>query len=146
MKILPFHSVADLRRGFAVERRSRRTPPEPKTPPTILAATVPTAAVPPGKPVRITYHWEAVPMGKDFQIFVHGKDAKSALVFQDDHQPPYPLTTANWQGKRELRARGQRAQRIVPDGTYRLEAGVYDPKTGRVPLRAGQQRARRTPT
>ena len=112
------------------------TPPDPKTTPTILAATVPVSAVPPGKPVRITYHWEALPMGKEYQIFVHAKDAKNALVFQDDHQPPYPATTANWQGRIDY-VRGVNVPANLPDGTYRLEAGAYDPKTGRVPLLAG---------
>ena len=111
-------------------------PPDPKNTPTILLATVPLSAVPPGRPVRIAYHWDAVPMDKEYQVFVHAKDGKSAIVFQDDHQPPYPITTAMWKGKIDY-TRAVNLPADLPDGTYRLEAGVYDPKTGRVPLLAG---------
>ena len=101
--------------------------------PTILPADTPSAPVPPGSLVRVTYHWDAVPMDKDYKIFVHGDDAHWKICFQNDHEPIYPLTTSTWKGPISY-TRAVNLPKDLPDGTYRLEVGLYDPKTGRVSL------------
>lgn len=113
--------------------------PPPGTPgqTTILRADVVPGVVPPGKLIRVTYRWEAVPLDKDYKVFVHGKDVNGAMIFQNDHEPPFPGRTSTWNGALEYTL-ALPLPSDLPDGVYRLEAGLYDPKSGRVALNPGE--------
>ena len=91
--------------------------------------------VPAGKSVKVTYKWSAKPMGKDYKVFVHIRDANGEMVGQDDHTPPWPTKTSDWHGNivytRQVRVPGK-----LVEGEYRLLAGLYD-KEGKQVLQAG---------
>ncbi|TCD03560.1 glycoside hydrolase family 16 protein [Pedobacter psychroterrae] len=103
--------------------------------PTILPAGVSPKVSRPGQDLKITYNWDAVPMDKNYSVWVHIKDASGATVFQNDHEPPFPTETSTWSGRFSY------TQTVfVPDslktGTYIIIAGLYH-KTDRHQLNAG---------
>ena len=91
--------------------------------PTLLSAVVNPPACPPGFASRVTYRWDAEPMGRDFTVFVHfiGPDGK--MAFQNDHTPP--TSTAVWSGRVEY-DNGVLVPADAADGDYRIMAGLYD--------------------
>lgn len=91
--------------------------------PTLLAATLSPAACRPGFGTRITYRWDAEPMGRDFETFVHFIGPGGNMAFQGDHVSPVP--TSIWSGHIEYTKKV-----LVPidaaDGEYRIVLGMYD--------------------
>lgn len=89
--------------------------------PTLFAGVLGPPACRPGFATRLTYRWDAEPMGKDFTAFVHfiGPDGK--MAFQNDH----PVPSAIWSGHVEYSN-----NILVPidaaDGDYRIMVGLYD--------------------
>ncbi|HEX4123121.1 MAG TPA: glycoside hydrolase family 16 protein [Tepidisphaeraceae bacterium] len=94
---------------------------------TVLAATIDPPAVRPGFDTRITYRFDAQPMGRDFTIFVHGRDAQGKIVIQADHEPP--VDTAVWDGKVEY-TKTIYIPIGTPDGEYKITLGLYDNRAG----------------
>lgn len=90
--------------------------------PTLRPAVVRPAACPPGKAFKVTFRWDAVPMAQACTVFVHFLDAKGVTVFQDDHDPDVPTT--KWAGPVRY-TRNVFVPADVPDGTYRIQAGLY---------------------
>ncbi|MGA2864965.1 MAG: glycoside hydrolase family 16 protein [Verrucomicrobiota bacterium] len=93
--------------------------------PTLLSGRLAPPACRPGFGTRLTYRWDAVPMGRDFTAFVHFIAPDGKIAFQNDHAPPVP--TAIWSGRVEY------AHTIVvptdaPEGDYAIRVGLYDPK------------------
>lgn len=64
--------------------------------PTLLSGVVNPPSCRPGFGARITYRWEAEPMGRDFETFVHFVDPGGKMAFQSDHISPVP--TSIWSG------------------------------------------------
>jgi hypothetical protein len=92
-----------------------------------------------GHSFTITYLWQVYrPLGTQvsYRAFVHfvndsqALDSNGGTVFQGDHQPTAP--TSQWQvGQTE--SDGPVTVTIassVPDGTYSIRVGLYDPATG----------------
>jgi len=104
--------------------------------PTVLPCTLSQTSCRPGFGTYLTYRWDAVPMGRDFTVFVHFRAPDGRMVFQNDHSPP--IATAVWSGRVEYE------ETIVipttaPEGEYNIMLGIYDPKHGgaRQLLKAG---------
>ena len=91
--------------------------------PTLLSAVVSPPSCRPGFASRITYRWEAEPMGRDFEAFVHFVGPGGKMFFQGDHVPAVP--TAIWSGRVEY-ARKVLVPTDVPEGNYRIMLGLYD--------------------
>ncbi len=104
---------------------------------TILPAKVKPDKLPPGKAIKITYNWDAVPMGTNYTVFVHIEDKYGNLIAQNDHQPPFPVMTSNWRGKISY-TETVNFPANTPEGTYRITAGLYDKATGRQVLQVGE--------
>jgi hypothetical protein len=91
--------------------------------PTVLACTLSPRSCRPGFGAKLTYRWDAEPMGRDFSVFVHFVGPDGNIAFQDDHMPP--VATAVWSGRVEYE------HTIVvpmkaPEGRYRIMLGLYD--------------------
>ncbi len=67
--------------------------------PTLRSARVAPTSCRPGYGTRISYDWDAEPLGANCSIFVHFVDAKGRMAFQADHDPPIP--TGRWTGRVE---------------------------------------------
>ncbi|RZL12504.1 MAG: glycoside hydrolase family 16 protein [Pedobacter sp.] len=106
-----------------------------KEDPTILLADISPIVSRPGQNIKITYNWNAVPMDKNYSVWVHMKNVSGAIVFQNDHEPPFPTETSNWSGRFSYTQTV-----ILPDslksGSYTIVAGLYH-KTDRHQLNAG---------
>ncbi len=103
--------------------------------PTLHAAVVSPAVCRPGWGARITYRWDAQPLGRDFNVFVHYQ-GKNGTVMQGDHGPSVP--TSVWAGKVEY-SRLLVVPADLPEGEYRIVAGFWDGQTGtRHPIKAGE--------
>ncbi len=113
---------------------------------TILKADPDNPAGRAGNGFRITYRWQAAPMGKDYTVFVHVVDHQGRIVLQDDHEPPTP--TSHWDGLvtytrsvplEQWQVKDKRTVDVaLPEGRYAIGAGLYDKKDGRkVLLHAG---------
>ena len=93
--------------------------------PTLLSARLDPPACRPGYGTRLTYRWEAVPMGRDYMAFVHFIAPDGKMAFQSDHVPAVPTST--WSGRVEYSH-----TIVVPteavEGDYRIRVGLYDPK------------------
>jgi hypothetical protein len=99
----------------------------------------------PGCGFRITYRWLAVPMDKDYTVFVHVVDQEEKIVLQDDHEPKTP--TSKWNGSVEytrnvpLEQWQVKDKRTIPiglaEGKYPVYAGLYDKKNGRKIVNTG---------
>ena len=104
--------------------------------PTILPCSLSQAACRPAYGVKITYRWDAVPMGRDYKVFVHIRRPDGKIVIQDDHEPPVP--TSQWSG----RVAYEKTVMVPPDlplGEYEIVAGLWNPQGGaRLPVKAGQ--------
>ncbi len=103
--------------------------------PKLLSCVLDPPSCRPAYGTRITYRWEAEPLGKDYTAFVHIVDSKGKIVMQDDHEPPVP--TRQWSGKVEY-SHTVVAPTEIPEGDYRVMLGLYDRKTNqRASLKTG---------
>jgi hypothetical protein len=112
---------------------------------TILRADPDNPAGRPGCGFKITYRWQAVPMDKDYTVFVHFADQDGKTVLQDDHEPPTP--TSKWTGKVEYtrtvpleqwQVQNKRTVYIgLAEGNYPIYVGLHDKKEGRKALHMG---------
>lgn len=89
--------------------------------------------VAPGQSFRIEFYWEAlVPMKRDYEMFVHFIDPSGRLAFQQDHSPvggAYP--TSAWQtGEIICESYIVAVSEDIPEGSYRINLGIWDPKDG----------------
>jgi len=100
--------------------------------PTIHAAVVTPARCRPGWGARITYTWDAEPLGRDYSVFVHYQGTKGT-VMQGDHGPSVP--TSIWSGRVEY-SKVAVIPEDLPDGEYRIVMGLWENATGtRHPLK-----------
>ncbi|MDG3005067.1 glycoside hydrolase family 16 protein [Paludisphaera mucosa] len=107
--------------------------------PTLVSCTIEPTACRPGFGSRMTYAWDAEPLGIDCSVFVHFRNEKGQMVFQADHDPGAP--TSRWSGRVEY------AKTIVvpsetPPGRYEVVLGFWSGKPvakggGRKTFRAG---------
>jgi hypothetical protein len=92
----------------------------------------------PGTTLNVELAWQAMaPVDSDSVVFVHLLDAADRIVAQGDGVPVngrYP--TSAWDvGKRILDTHALALPSDLPEGEYRLIAGLYNPVDGsRVPL------------
>ena len=91
--------------------------------PKLLAAVVNPPSCRPGFGAPIAYRWDAEPMGRDFEAFVHFVDSSGKMRFQSDHVPSAP--TAIWSGRIEYTHKVL-VPIDIPDGEYRILLGLYD--------------------
>jgi len=101
--------------------------------PIALTALLSAASCRPGYGVRVTYRWDAEPLGRDCSVFVHCLDAQGQMKFQADHGPEVP--TAVWKGRVEY-TRLLLTPVDLAEGEYRIVLGLYDAQ-GRKTLKAG---------
>ncbi|UCG47505.1 MAG: glycoside hydrolase family 16 protein [Phycisphaerales bacterium] len=95
--------------------------------PTVLACRLSQPSCRPGFGTYLTYRWDAVPMGRDYTVFVHFRDAGGRMAFQNDHTPP--VATAVWSGRVEYE-KTIVVPTTMPEGRYSIMLGIYDPKHG----------------
>lgn len=95
--------------------------------PTVLACKLSQPSCRPGFGTYLTYRWDAVPMGRDFTVFVHFRGADGQMAFQNDHLPP--VATAVWSGRLEYE-KTIVVPTTTPEGEYNIMLGIYDPKHG----------------
>ncbi len=107
-------------------------PPKTASAPTILAATVKPAAIAPGRAFKLTFHWQAVPLERDYSVFVHFVNSAGATVFQGDHAPP--VVTSKWSGRVSY-TRTIDVPATMAEGKYEIIAGLY----GALPNNGGWQ-------
>ncbi len=101
--------------------------------PTLLSVTISPRAVRPGEESKITYTWDAQPLGRDMSVFVHALAGDGKVVFQGDYAPP--VATSVWSGKVEY-TQVLYVPIDTPGGDYHLRVGLYD-KQGRQALKTG---------
>jgi hypothetical protein len=126
-----------------VESEEQQSKPQNST--TILMAEPSNPAGRPGSGFEMTYRWNASPMDDDYTVYVHFVDDKGAIVMQDDHMPPVP--TSEWKGNVEYtrtiplevwKPEDNKTIHIaLPEGDYKIYAGLYDPEDGRLVLQTG---------
>jgi hypothetical protein len=94
--------------------------------PTLYAAAVNPPTCRPGWGARITYRWDAEPLGRDYAVFVHYQGAKGT-VMQGDHGPSVP--TSVWAGRVEY-TKLVVIPEDLPDGDYKIVVGLWENATG----------------
>jgi hypothetical protein len=104
--------------------------------PTLRAASIAPGSCRPGFGTRVSYAWDAEPLGTRCNVFVHFVDAQGRMIFQADHEPPAP--TIGWSGRVEY-ARTAVVPTDAPPGRYDVVIGLWDPRP------AGRGGARRLP-
>ncbi len=103
--------------------------------PTLRACSIAPTSCRPGYGTRISYVWDAEPLGANCSVFVHFVNAQGQMVFQADHGPPVP--TMSWSGRVDY-ARTAAVPTDLPPGRYDVVVGLWDGKAGvRRPLRVG---------
>ncbi len=105
-----------------------------KQSPTILMANPENPVGKPGGGFRITYRWQAVPLDKNYKVFVHFVDKNEQIVFQDDHEPPVP--TSKWESLvkythtiplEKWEVDDEHTVYVgLPEGDYSIQAGLYN--------------------
>src|SRR5262249_28042585 len=106
--------------------------------PTLRTASVSPSACRPGDGTRLSFEWDAEPLGANCNVFVHFVNSKGQMVFQADHEPA--VQTSSWS---ETVAYG----RTVPvptdtaPGKYDVVIGFWNPKPAE---KGGGRRAFRT--
>jgi hypothetical protein len=88
----------------------------------------------PGSPLEVTLHWHALETpDRNYHSFVHLLDADGAIVVQHDGPPSAgKRPTLGWlPGEYLTDPHPLQLPADLPDGTYRLGVGLYDPATGR---------------
>jgi hypothetical protein len=93
--------------------------------PMLLPAVVNPTSCRPGFSTRVTYRWDAEPMGRDFEAFVHFISPDGRMAFQADHTPA--VATSIWSGHVEY-SNNVLVPTHIPDGDYRIMIGLYDRK------------------
>lgn len=90
----------------------------------VLAIPVATGAQ--NATAQITYKFNAVPLSKNYNIFVHFIDSNGQMsgLLQDDHQPNPP--TSSWTGAISY-TRTVNVPAGMAIGTYKVTIGLYDP-------------------
>ncbi|MCK4792663.1 MAG: glycoside hydrolase family 16 protein [Desulfobacteraceae bacterium] len=108
----------------------------PSGTPTVLPCKLSQPSCRPGFGTYLTYRWDAVPMGRDFTVFVHFRGTDGRMAFQNDHSPP--IATAVWSGRLEYE-KTIVVPTTTPEGEYNIMLGIYNPKPGggRQPLKVG---------
>lgn len=132
--------------GVVVKAASHQfTPPRPQTRldarfagvGTLVGFDLPDRAYHPGEAVPLTLYWRSdgsIPMS--YTVFVHLLDAQSHVVGQRDEPPVHgSRPTTSWvAGEYVTDEHDVPIAAGVPAGRYRIEVGLYDPRTGqRVP-------------
>jgi hypothetical protein len=107
--------------------------------PTLRACSLAPGSCRPGYGTRISYAWDAEPVGSKCSVFVHFVDAQGRMIFQADHEPSTP--TVGWSGRVEY-ARSAVVPIDAPPGRYDVVVGLWDPRPaarggGRKPFQAG---------
>jgi len=101
----------------------------------IRPCTLPVTLFRPAYGGLVTYHWDAAPLDRRCQAFVHVRDTSGRTVFQADHDLPVPST--EWSGAISDEQSLSIPADLAP-GEYRIVAGLWDPKAGsRLPLKTG---------
>lgn len=104
--------------------------------PRLHAAQLSLPAARPSYGLRMTYRWDAQPMGQNLEVFVHISSPDGKRMFQDDHQPPGG--TATWNGPVEY-SRTIVIPTDAPQGDYRVRVGIWHRASGsRLPITAGE--------
>ena len=96
-------------------------------------------SVAPGGEFPVLFYWQAGrPAPKDYNIFVHLRDATDRTVAQDDGPPTWFVDrpTTRWTSDKDGLAGGTDAHTIVvpadaPPGRYEVVVGWYDWQTGK---------------
>lgn len=107
--------------------------------PTLVACTIEPAACRPGFGTRMSYVWDAEPLGIDCSVFVHFRNEKGQMVFQADHDPGRP--TADWKGRVAYGKTVVVPSNVAP-GRFEVVVGFWSGQPaakggGRKPFRAG---------
>ena len=107
--------------------------------PTLRAASISPASCRPGYGTRISYEWDARPLGANCSVFVHFIDKSRGMVFQADHDPP--VATARWSGPVKY-SRSTVVPTDVKPGRYDVVIGLWDGRPaslggGRKPFKVG---------
>jgi hypothetical protein len=89
----------------------------------------------PGYGTRLTFVWDAEPLGSNCNVFVHFVNAEGQMVFQADHAPSIP--TSRWSGRVEYTRTAVVPTDIAP-GRYDIVVGFWN---GNPPERGGGRRA-----
>jgi hypothetical protein len=108
--------------------------------PTLHSGVVNPPSCRPGFGTKVTYRWDAEPMGRDFTAFVHFLGPDGKLAFQNDHEPT--VATSIWSGRVEY-TNNILVPIDAPDGDYRIMLGLYDKRAAergwdRQALRTGE--------
>ncbi len=116
--------IDDLRAEFAPEAK-----------PTLQACVLAQPVCRPAFGTAVTFRWGAVPMSRDYKVFVHVRGPDGRTAFQADHD--LPVATSSWSGQVTY----DETLVIPPDlppGEYQIVAGLWNPKGGvRLPLLPG---------
>lgn len=95
----------------------------------------------PGGELLLALRWESLrPVDYDYQVFVHLLNANDEKLAQRDGQPvQWMRPTSTWQPGEEIVDRyGLLLPRDLPQGSYTIAVGLYDPVSGqRLPVSAG---------
>ncbi len=107
---------------------------------TLRSASITPGSCRPGDGARVTYHWEAAPLGARCSVFVHLESPPGRMIFQADHDPP--VSTQDWSGKVDY-ARTITVPTDAPPGLYEVVVGLWDPRPadvggGNHPFLAGE--------
>ena len=147
MKILPdplnrFLAVAVAAAGFLAGCRGRGPEVQPLRP----SASFNRPRVPLGAAVEVRYTWEvgsaARPIAPGYEAFVHVLDPRGGVLFTDDHVPDPP--PERWSPGRTYSYRRTVFVPVVPwVGGARVLMGLYDPRSGRRLVMAGEDAGRR---
>ena len=99
--------------------------PPPAASTTILPVALSAERSAPGSFVKITYRWQPKePLLRDNSAFVHFVDDAGKTVAQDDHTPSVVTGSPGWNGQVRYERRVV-LPATLPDGTYKILAGLY---------------------
>lgn len=104
---------------------------------TILRTVVSASVLPAGSSLRLTYKWDAKPLDKNCRVWVQIIDSFGIIVLNDDHDPPYPITTSKWSGQVSY-TRLIETPKDLKAGTYKIFAGLFDESLERMELNPGK--------
>jgi hypothetical protein len=117
------------------------TPPHPRYPldvqftpvGSLIGADLPDRAFHPGELVPITLYWKSAGTAPiSYTVFVHLLDARNHVIAQRDEPPVHGTRpTTGWVANEYITDPHQiPLDPAVPPGTYTIEVGLYDPRTG----------------
>lgn len=96
----------------------------PKKLPTLHLLSPGQISARPGEHAELGFHWDAVPMEKDYRVLVNFVDAGGKVVFNGSHGAPYPFTS-KWNGAVKYRFKAK-VPADLPTATYQIVGGLYD--------------------